>query len=54
MEWASLWAGDLTVADAGLLVLCATEHGLEEESRTAELARQVGIPAEVLSPRATA
>jgi D-amino-acid dehydrogenase len=38
----------------GLLSLCRTQHGLDEESRIAEQARTLGIPAEVLDARATA
>lgn len=38
----------------GLLMLCKTPHALEEEARTAEQARALGLPAEVLTPRQTA
>jgi D-amino-acid dehydrogenase len=38
----------------GLLMLCKTEHGLEEEARTAEQAHRLGLPAQVLSARETA
>ena len=38
----------------GLLSLCRTAHGLEEETRLAEQARALGIPAEVLDAKATA
>jgi D-amino-acid dehydrogenase len=38
----------------GLLVLVRSEHALEEEARTAETARRLGIPAEVLSAGETA
>jgi D-amino-acid dehydrogenase len=34
----------------GLLMLCKTAHGLAEEAATAELARTLGVPAQVLSP----
>jgi D-amino-acid dehydrogenase len=33
----------------GIAMLCATEHGLEEEARTAARANDLGYPAEVLS-----
>lgn len=36
---------------AGLLMLCKTRHALDEEVRTAEAARRLGIPADVLSPK---
>ena len=34
-------------------MLCQTQHGLDEEAKTAEQARALGIPAEVLDTRAT-
>jgi len=53
-EWAALWGNDFDLAEHGLLVLCNTEHGLEEEVKLAEHARRLDIPVEVLSPTATA
>jgi len=38
----------------GLLMLCRTQHALDEEAATAEQARRLGIPAEVLDPGQTA
>jgi D-amino-acid dehydrogenase len=38
----------------GLLMLCKTEHALEDEARNADMARGLGIPAEVLDARKTA
>lgn len=38
----------------GLLMLCKTRHGLDEEAATAEAARALGIPADVLDARQTA
>ena len=38
----------------GLLCLCRTEHRMEEEARTAEQARQLGLKVEVLSARQAA
>lgn len=35
--------------ERGLLMFCKTPHGLEEEAKAAEAARELGIPAEVLS-----
>jgi D-amino-acid dehydrogenase len=35
---------------SGLLMFCKTAHGLAEEAATAEQARTLGVPAEVLSP----
>lgn len=45
---------DFGFVNRGLLVLCKTEHALEEEAKAAELARQLGLPAEVLDARETA
>ena len=53
-ELASLPDGDFGLVKKGLLMLCKTEHGLEEEAKTAAQARTLGIPAEVLDPRKTA
>jgi D-amino-acid dehydrogenase len=38
----------------GTLMLCRTRHALDEEAKTAEHARELGIPAEVLDARQTA
>jgi len=32
----------------GLLMLCRTQHGLDEEAATASMARELGVPADVL------
>jgi D-amino-acid dehydrogenase len=53
-EWAGLWDDDFGLVKGGLLMLCSTERGLEEEARTAEQARGLGIPAEMLTARETA
>ncbi len=45
---------DFQLVRRGLLMLCRTRHGLEEEKRTATLIRKLGIPAEVLDPDRTA
>ncbi len=41
---------DFGLVERGLVMLCKTAHGLEEEARTADQARALGIPAEVLGP----
>ena len=51
-ELAKEWDFGLTAR--GMLMLCATEHGVEEERRTAEYARRLGLAAEVLDARAVA
>lgn len=38
----------------GTLMLCKTQHGLDEEARTAELARELGMEAQVLDAQGTA
>ncbi len=53
-EWAALWNNEFNLTERGMLMLCNTEHGLEEETKTAERARRLGISAEVLTPSATA
>lgn len=53
-ELAEEQGNDFGLVKKGLLMLCRTEHALEEESRTAGLARHLGIPAEVLDARETA
>ncbi len=41
---------DFGLHQRGLLMLCRTEHGLEEEQQAAQRAMELGIPAEVLDP----
>lgn len=45
---------DFGLVKKGLLMLCKTQHGLDEEAQTAKKARALGIPAEILDARATA
>lgn len=53
-ELAALWQDDFDLVQRGLLMLCKTPHTLDEEAAMAAKARELGIPAEVLDPRATA
>ncbi len=53
-EWASLWNDEFNLVERGMLMLCNTEHGLEEETKAAAYARRLGISSEVLTPSATA
>jgi D-amino-acid dehydrogenase len=46
--------GDFGLVKKGLLMLCQTEHAFEEEKKAAELARQLGVPAEVLDAQGAA
>lgn len=45
---------DIGLRREGLLMLCKTQHALDEEARTAEAANKLGIPAEVLDAAAAA
>jgi D-amino-acid dehydrogenase len=45
---------DFLLEKRGLLMLCKTQHMLDEESGTAEKANQLGVPAQVLDAKATA
>jgi len=53
-EWAALWNNEFDLEDRGMLMLCNTEHGLEEETKAAEYARRLGMSAEILTPSQTA
>ena len=45
---------DFGLEKRGLLMLCQTQHALDEEAQTAAKARALNIPAEVLDAKATA
>lgn len=49
-EYADAWGNEFGLAREGLLMLCRTEHALEEEAVLAKQAIELGIPAEVLTP----
>lgn len=53
-ELAELRANDFGLVKKGLLMLCKTEHGFEEETKAAEQARALGVPAEALNAKQTA
>jgi D-amino-acid dehydrogenase len=53
-EFAAVPGNDFGLVKKGLLMLCRTEHALQEEARTAEQAKRLGIPAEVLNAKETA
>ena len=53
-ELAALPGIDFGLVKRGLLMLCATEHGLEEEAKFAARANALGVPAEVLDARQVA
>jgi D-amino-acid dehydrogenase len=48
-EWSKAWADDFGLTQRGLLMLCRTAHGLDEEVQLARGATALGIPAQVLS-----
>lgn len=53
-DLASAPDADFGLVRRGLVMLCKTQHALDDEARTAEKARALGIPAEVLDAQATA
>ncbi len=53
-ELAALPGNDFGLEKKGLLLLCKTEHTLEEEARTADRGRALGIPSELLDAKQTA
>jgi D-amino-acid dehydrogenase len=53
-EFAALAGTNFGLVKKGLLMLCKTEHALQEEGKLAERSRGLGIPAEVLDARQTA
>jgi D-amino-acid dehydrogenase len=53
-ELAALPGNDFGLVKKGLLMLCKEAHTLDEEAKTAGLARSLGIPAEVLDAKQTA
>ena len=53
-ELAALPGNDFGLAKKGLLMLCKSQHALDEESKMAAQAVALGIPAEVLDAKQTA
>ena len=53
-ELAELPGNDFGLVKRGLVMLCKTEHAFNEETKAAQLARELGVPAEVLGAKATA
>ena len=45
---------DFGLVKRGLLMLCKTQHALDEEAKTAAMANDMGVPAQVLDAKATA
>jgi D-amino-acid dehydrogenase len=53
-EFAALPENDFGLVTRGLLMLCKTRHGLDEEAKNAAQANQLGVPAEVLNAQQVA
>jgi D-amino-acid dehydrogenase len=53
-ELAAVPGSDFGLVKRGLLMLCKTEHSLDEESKMADEARRLNVPAEVLDAKQTA
>ena len=53
-ELTALPGNDFGLVQKGLLMLCRTQHGLDDEAKTAAQAVALGVPAEVLDARQTA
>ena len=53
-EWAARWGNEFELVEQGLLMLCNTDRGLEHEAQTADYARRLGMPADVLTSAAAA
>lgn len=51
---ALLWPQGVPLAEHGMLILCRTRHALHEERDTAQMARRLGLPVEVLDAGAAA
>jgi D-amino-acid dehydrogenase len=47
--WSEEWGEAFGFERRGLLMLCKTPHGLEEEARTAEVGERLGIPSQRLT-----
>lgn len=47
-------SNDIGLVTRGLLMLCKTQHGLDEEAKFAAQANQLGVPAEVLTAQQVA
>jgi D-amino-acid dehydrogenase len=53
-ELAAISNNDFCFVKRGLLMLCKTQHVLDEEAKTAQVANDLGIPAQVLDAKGTA
>ena len=53
-EFAAQTQNEIGLVTRGLLMLCKTQHGLDEEAKFAVQAYQIGVPAEVLNAQQVA
>ncbi|MEY4918066.1 MAG: hypothetical protein RL616_1979 [Verrucomicrobiota bacterium] len=53
-EFAAQTQNEIGLVTRGLLMLCKTQHGLDEEAKFAAQANQLGVPAEVLDAKRVA
>jgi D-amino-acid dehydrogenase len=53
-ELAALPGSDFGLVKRGLLMLCRTQHAMDEEAKSAAVANALGVPAEVLDAKQTA
>ena len=53
-EFAAQLGNDFGLTTRGLLMLCKTQHGLDEEAKFAARANQLGVPAQVLDAKQAA
>ena len=53
-ELAAAPENDFGLVTRGLLMLCKTQHGLDDEAKFAAQANQLGVPAEILDAKAVA
>ncbi|MHA3772996.1 NAD(P)/FAD-dependent oxidoreductase [Verrucomicrobiota bacterium sgz303538] len=53
-ELSERFGNDFGLVKKGLLMLCKTQHALEEEAKVAQTSHELGIPAEVLDAKQTA
>lgn len=53
-DLASLWPGSFGFTQNGMLVMCAGQHALDEEIETAQFAKRLGMPVEILDAKQVA
>jgi len=51
IQLAREWGGDFVLEKNGIVMVCNTEDGLEHEVATAKMARELGLPVEILDAK---